>query len=136
MTLVAEIGLIVLAAAAVIVCIALLPGRQSAVRRTAVRPRTSRPRQLTSLELLVSSAATSALHVHAYLRPLLAEIASQRLAVHGRSLKTMPDSAGRSLLGEQLWELVRPERPFPHDRYSPGVSRRELAAMLDALERL
>ncbi len=136
MTLYAEIGLIVLAAAAVVVCIALLPDRQSAPRRAAVRPRASRPRQLTSIELLVSSAATSALHAHAYLRPLLAEIASQRLAGHGRSLETMPDSAGRSLLGEQLWELVRPERPFPQDRYSPGVSRRELAAMLDALERL
>ena len=71
------------------------------------------------LERLVSMAGSSALQVHAYLRPLLAEIASRRLAARGQSLERMPEPPAGTLLGERLWEIVRPDRPFPEDRHGP-----------------
>jgi hypothetical protein len=91
---------------------------------------------LVALEGLVAGSSASALHVHAYLRPLLAEIASRRLAAHGQALERMPESDARRILGDRFWELVRPDRPFPEDRHGPGVSVRDLDAMLEVLERL
>ena len=82
------------------------------------------------------SAGTSAVHVHAYLRPLLVEIASRRLAARGQTLERMPDAVARELLGDRLWDIVRPDRPFPEDRHGPGVAPQELRAMLEVLERL
>lgn len=134
-TVLAEILLAAAAALGAAVCIALLPrGRRPGPARTP--PPTGRPAQLEALERLVSSAGASAVHTHAYLRPVLAEIATQRLAVRGRALNALPDPEGRELLGDALWELVRPERPFPEDRYGPGISRRQLDAMLTTLEGL
>jgi hypothetical protein len=85
---------------------------------------------------MIGGALHSALHVHAYLRPELAEISSRRLAARGRALERMSDRDGRELLGDGLWEIVRPGRPFPADRYGPGVSLDELEVMLATLERL
>ena len=84
----------------------------------------------------MSMAEASALHVHAYLRPVLADIASQRLAARGQALERMTDPVGRAALGDGLWEVVRPDRPFPADRHGPGIGPQDLEAMLDRLERL
>ncbi len=136
MTLLAEIALLVVAAVGVAVCLTLLP------RGAPIRPRQrvvlapSRPDQLVRLERLVSGAGASTLHVHAYLRPLLAEVISRRLASRGQSLERMPATVGREVLGDRLWEIVRPERPFPEDRYAPGISPQELSAIVDLLERM
>ena len=136
MRLLAEIGLVVLAGIAVAVCVSLVPDPRSTRRRRPVAPAPGRPDQLAQLERLVISAATSAVYVHAYLRPLLVEIASRRLAARGQMLERMPDPAARELLGDRLWDIVRPERPFPEDRQGPGVPPSELRAMLGVLERL
>ena len=136
MRLLAEIALVVLAGLAVTVCIALLPDPRPTGRRRAVVPPSSRPGQLVALERLVTTAGTSTVQAHAYLRPILVEIATHRLAAHGQALERMPDATGKDLLGEELWELVRPNRPFPEDRHGPGVQPGDLAAMLDVLERL
>ena len=136
MRLLAEILLVALAGLGVAVCLALLP-RPRPVRRPPSGPRPSqRPDQLVALERVLINGTGSSLHAHASLRPLLSEIAAQRLAVHGQRLQSMPALEGRRLLGDQLWELVRPDRPFPEDRHGPGVSAPELAAMLDVLEGL
>jgi hypothetical protein len=135
-SLLVEIGLIALTAVAVAVCLALLPDpRPSRRRAPAVLP-PSRPSQLHAVERLAASAGTSALQVHAYLRPVLVEIASHRLAARGQTLERMPDEIARELLGDQLWETVRPDRPFPEDRHGPGVRPEELSAIVDVLERL
>jgi hypothetical protein len=134
--LVAEIGLIVLAGVAVAACVALLPDARPTRGRRRAAPAPARPDQLLELERLVVSAGASALQVHAYLRPLLVEIASRRLAARGRTLARMPDEAARELLGDRLWEIVRPDRPFPEDRQGPGLAPQELRAMLGVLERL
>jgi hypothetical protein len=135
-TLLAEIALVVLAAVGVTVCLALVPRGVSARRKRISPPPVSRPEQLLSLERLVTMSRASALQVHAYLRPVLAEIASRRLAARGRALERMSDREGTRLLGDRLWDIVRPTRPFPIDRDAGGVSPQELAAMLETLERL
>lgn len=135
MRLLAEIALVVVAAAGAVLCVALVPAvKWPAARRPA--PRRTTPEQLAKLERLVSSAEASSLQAHAYLRPLLAEIVARRLAARGRRLESMPPERARALLGDGLWELVRPGRPFPVDRHAPGVSQPELEAMLDRLEAL
>ena len=100
------------------------------------RRSTSTPEQLVRLERLVRTAGLSRLHAHAYLRPVLAEIASRRLAARGLSIERMQAPVGERLLGEQLWEIVRPDRPFPEERDARGVSIHELSAMLRSLEEL
>ncbi len=136
MTLAAEIALVVIAAVAVAVCVASVPGVPFLRPRRPPAPPPARPRQLVMIERLVAIAGTSALQTHAYLRPALIEIASQRLAAHGQTLARMSDATGSALLGEPLWELVRPGRPFPQDRHGPGVGLDDVRAMIDALERL
>jgi hypothetical protein len=136
MRLLAEIGLVLVAAVGVAVCLGVLPPGAGPRWRPARAPDLERPGQLVTLERLVSMAGTSALQVHAYLRPVLVEIASYRLAGHGLALERMPDETGRELLGNSLWEIIRPDRPFPEDRHGAGVSAEQLRTMLDQLERL
>ena len=126
MRLLAEIGLVVLAGIAVAACVSLLPDARPTRRSRRAAPAPARPDQLVALERLVVSAGTSAVHAHAYLRPLLVEIASRRLAARGQTLERMPDAPARELLGDRLWDLVRPDRPFPEDRHGPGVAPQEL----------
>jgi hypothetical protein len=134
-TLVAETALVLLAAIGLGICVALLPGAPTR-RRGRPAPASPRPAPLVALERLVVTAGTNAVQAHAYLRPRLVEIASYRLAARGQTLERMPDAVGRELLGDRLWEVVRPDRSFPEDRQGPGVRPQELAAMLEVLERL
>ncbi|MGH2883258.1 MAG: hypothetical protein ACRDPA_11270 [Solirubrobacteraceae bacterium] len=136
MTFPAEIALIALAGLGVAICVALLPTPRPLRRRWAAPAGLPRPQQLIALERLVGTAATSAVAAHAYLRPQLVEIVSRRLGVRGQTLARMPEATGRELLGDQLWDLVRPGRPFPEDRHGPGVGPRELSAMLEVIRRL
>jgi hypothetical protein len=134
--LVVELVSIACAAVAVAVSLRWLPPR-STMRRARQPPSPQAvPDELVRLPRMLSSAGVSPVHLHAYLRPLLVEIASRQLAVRGRALDRMSDRAGRELLGEALWEIVRPNRRFPADRYGPGLAPREVAALLDVLERL
>jgi hypothetical protein len=133
--LLAEIALITLAAVAVVVSVILIPRHESARRPQATRPR-PRPDQLVRLERLLSSAQASTLHAHAYLRPVLVEITTRRLAAHGHRLDSMSADTGRKLLGDPLWELIRPGRPFPEDRHASGVPEAQIAVILDVLEAL
>jgi hypothetical protein len=136
MTVLVELALIVAAAAALAVCVAALPNTAGGRRARVRRAQPGAPAQLERLERLVGTAAVSATEAHAYLRPVLVEIAGQRLRASGRALERIDDATGRSILGEQLWELVRPGRPFPTDRHGPGVSERQLSEFVEILERL
>jgi hypothetical protein len=72
--------------------------------------------------------------LHRRLRPRLQEIAAQRLAArHGIDLDRRPDAA-RALLGEDAWELVRPDRPPPDEVSGPRVDTATLRRVLDRLE--
>jgi len=135
-TLLVEIALIVLAGIAVATCVTLLPSPRPLRRRKPVPAASSRPQQLVALERLVTTSRSSAVSVHAYLRPLLIQIVSHRLAVRGQTIERMPEAVGREALGDRLWDIVRPGRPFPEDRRGPGVEPRELGAMLEVIRRL
>ena len=136
MTLAAEIALIALAGIGVAICVALLPTPRSLRRGKTAPAGAPRPQQLVALERLVSTAGPSAVAAHAYLRPVLVEIVSHRLVARGQTLGRMPEATGRALLGDQLWDIVRPNRPFPEDRHGPGVAPQELGAMLEVIRRL
>ena len=103
-------------------------------RRRRVRgqsPRTTRPADLVRVEHDIA-ARQAALGVHVRLRPLLAEIAMARL---GRR-RMLTNAEARALLGDELWDLVRPDRPWPNDPRGPGLSLAELTQMTERLEQL
>jgi hypothetical protein len=92
--------------------------------------------ELARLEREVTLSTTTAFDLHFRLRPVLRRIAARMLASRrGVDLERSPATA-HALLGEELWELVRPDREPPRDRAAPGVELGSLRAMVDALEAL
>jgi hypothetical protein len=102
----------------------------SALERDEIKP--SRPAEVERLERELTMATASSFDLHARLRPTLREIAAIRLATRGVRL----DDDGEELLGEELWELVRPDRRPPTDRHAPGISPKGLRAAVERLEAL
>ena len=95
-----------------------------------------RPAELERLEREVHLSLGSSFYLHHRLRPLLQEIASNRLLVrHGVDLERRPDDAAKHL-GPQAWEWLRPDRPEPRDRWAPGPPLSELTGVVEALERI
>ena len=85
-------------------------------------------------EIVLGSADAD--HAHRRLKPLLRGIASARIAArHGFELERRPEEA-RALLGEDVWELLRPDRPAPADRDAPGVPRKAIVAAIERIEAL
>jgi len=76
----------------------------------------------------------TAFDFHFRLRPVLVEIARGRLAARG--IKLEDAARARSVLGEEAWELLRPEREPPRDRNAPGLATDELGRLVAALERI
>ena len=89
-------------------------------------------RGLEELEHAVQFSQTTAFDFHYRLRPHLVRVAAHRLAVHGIHLEAQPDRA-RQLLGEDAWDLVRPDRMPPERRNDRGL---ELARLQRVVERL
>jgi hypothetical protein len=105
---------------------------EAALRRPEHEP--SRLPELARAEREVTLAAASAFDLHYRLRPALREAAGGLLAARrGIDLDLQPDRA-RALLGEEAWQLVRPDREPPHDRHAPGIGAAELGRVLGALE--
>ena len=80
------------------------------------------------VEREVTLATASAYDLHYRLLPHLREIAQCR---HERS--------GRTPCAETLgrwWELLRPDRPEPEDRFAPGIKQAELRALVNDLEKM
>jgi uncharacterized membrane protein len=80
------------------------------------------------LEREVTLACATAYDLHVRLVPHLREIAQARLARQGKRLA--PEHVG------PWWDLLRPDREAPDDRFSPGISERDLRALVDDLERM
>jgi hypothetical protein len=103
-------------------------------RRRAADPH--RPHGLVAIERLVFLSEAAAFDLHYRLRPILRDIAVQRLA-DSRGLRL--DGGGpqvEQVLGEGLWELVRPDRPGPESRFDPGVRSKDLRRAIERLESL
>jgi hypothetical protein len=128
-----------------IVLVLLVPG---AAARPGPRPRRlRRPARLTrrrrrttpdlaAIDRLLALSLASAEDEHLRLRPLVLEIATQRLADHtGVRIDAAPEAAA-AILGQETWELVRPDRERPADRRARGMSPQRLHAVVESLERI
>ena len=112
--------------------------RSSAFDRALRRSR-DRPEQLPDLERVereLMLAQQTAADVHFRLRPRVRRIAKQLLASRrGVDLDASPEVA-RGALGDELWELVRADRPVPARRDGRGVDLAASERMVTALEKL
>ena len=110
---------------------AALPRARSSELARALDERRTPPApvsQLAKLEREVTLAIGSAHDLHTRLLPQLREIAAARLERTGR--RPGPETLGR------FWELLRPDRPPPEDRFAPGIDPDDLRALVAELGRL
>ena len=95
-----------------------------------------RPPELIRIEREITLGAGTAAHLHRRLLPLLREAAGTRLSArHQIDFERRPEEA-RRLLGEDAWDVLRPDRPEPIDRNGPGLSLRRIGGVVKTLERL
>jgi hypothetical protein len=115
------------------------PGASDAAFRAALRrapTRSLRPEVLQHLERQLTAAEISSVDLHYHLRPLLRDLAAQRLVSRRNiSLDAQPTQA-QAILGAAAWALVRPDRPPPADRHARGLDRATLAAIVTTLEEM
>jgi hypothetical protein len=94
----------------------------------------SEPQRLPELERVereLTMATATSFDLHTRFRPLARDIATARLAARGRKLEESEDE-----LGDELWALVRPDRPVPTDRHGAGISPETIGRIVDKLESL
>ena len=132
MSLVLEVATVVVGA---LVLAALVPRVSSRPRARRGPHSASRPDALQRIERVVGAGRQSAGDVQVRVRPLLREIADPLLRREGVRLDSEPQRA-RALLGEELWEVVRPDRPRPQDRRAPGLTLSEFEQLVHRLQRL
>jgi hypothetical protein len=84
--------------------------------------------QLAKVEREVTLSIGNAYDLHTRLLPQLREIAAARLERRGQ--RAGPDTLGR------WWELLRPDRPEPTERFAPGIPEAELRELVADLERI
>jgi hypothetical protein len=101
-------------------------------RKTAASP----PEELVRMERELVLGSADADHAQRRLLPLMRTAAAARIAArHGFELERRPDEA-RALLGDDAWELLRPDRPEPADRHGRGVPEAQIAAAIARIEAL
>jgi hypothetical protein len=83
---------------------------------------------------LIHLATFSAGDAHRGLRPALQEVADERLRAHHGIGLDGPAAATR--LAPATWELLRPDRPRPHDLRAPGLTLDAIDRIIDDLEQL
>ena len=88
--------------------------------------------ELERIDRLVVLGSSNSFDLHFRLRPLLREVAAERLHSRGVGLDSDGERA-RELLGDPAWELVRADRELGQ-RYGPGIAPGELEQVITALE--
>jgi hypothetical protein len=84
----------------------------------------------------IALSMSSAFDAHLRLRPALREVADGLLgARRGIDLDRRPERA-REVLGDELWELIGPDRDAPGRRHDGGLAADQIDRLLLALERL
>lgn len=97
-------------------------------------PNPGRLRALERLENDCIQGLANPVDLQLRLVPRLREVAAQRLEVrHGLDLDRRPEAA-RTVLGDELWELVRPDRPRPDEDDGPRIDSATLRRAIDTLE--
>jgi hypothetical protein len=134
-----DLFLLLIAGSAIVALVRALSGvaPRAPTRRAASVGRVSRRLpELDRTERAVLLSASTAFDVHYRLRPILREIAGMRLATR-RGLGLDADTeAARAIVGEETWQLVRPDREPPEPRWGPGISARQLREVVAVLERI
>lgn len=91
--------------------------------------------ELERIDRTVVLGAANEFDLHYRLRPLLRKLAAERLyRRHGVELDGDPERA-KPLLGDELWEVVRPDRKLGR-RSGPGLPPALLSAHVARLEQL
>jgi hypothetical protein len=114
------------------------PSKPSPFAASLRQPRVAveRPGALVRLEREVSMAGSAAFDVHYRLRPKLIELAAGLLSSRrGIDLEREPQRA-QLALGDEAWELVRPDRPQPAQRLGAGIDPAHLERVVSALEQV
>jgi hypothetical protein len=111
-------------------------GMRSPFERDPERPEEPQPIvELDRIDRLVVLGGANEFDLHYRLRPLLRQIATERLHdLYGIDLDREPERA-RPLLGDELWAVVRPDREVGR-RSWPGLPAAELAGHVVRLEQL
>jgi hypothetical protein len=100
------------------------------------KPKPAQPEELLRMDRELVLGSADADHAHRRLLPLLRSVAAARIgARHGFELERRPEAA-RELLGDDVWELLRPDRPAPEDRHAEGVPREQILAVIERVESL
>lgn len=123
------IGAVALVAAVRVVSACAPPQRawfDAALARA--QPPTAGVSQLERLQREVTIGCASDADFQQHLLPKLREIAAALLAQTGRT--PGPDTLGR------WWDVLRPDRTEPEDRFAPGISLPELKELVADLSRL
>jgi hypothetical protein len=105
-------------------------------------PRATRPGPPSSLSTINRRLKLATIHAgdaHHWVRPLIRDIAADRLALR-RGLDIDPSTSSRTaevqaILGPVAWELSRPSAR-PEDPFAPGIGPAELEEAVTALERI
>ena len=90
---------------------------------------------LARVERALGLGAERAYDLHVRLAPMLRDVAAHRLAARGIDLERNPDAARRAL-GDEAWEVARPDREPPDDRFAAGLPLATARAVVDRIERL
>jgi hypothetical protein len=100
------------------------------------------PRELTApseparIRFEVGAATHRSMELHHQLRRRLRRLAADRLAAdHGIDMDAEPE-ASHALLGEEAWDLLRPDLTPPSDRFGPGMPIEALTSIVTAVEDL
>jgi hypothetical protein len=93
------------------------------------------PLRLRQIVDVLREGEQSELGVDRSLRPLLVPIAAARLGRRGVDMALAPGRA-QELLGDRLWEIVRPGRTPAASRVSRGLAGDDLREAIERLEQL
>jgi hypothetical protein len=94
------------------------------------------PPQLAYTERELALGEGSAGYTHTRLLPLLRECAAAQLARRRGVDFAREPARARELLGDDVWDLIRPDRPPPEDRHASGLARAGVEYVVERLEAL
>jgi hypothetical protein len=94
------------------------------------------PPGLSRIERGVALGAATSFDFHFRLRPLLQEIARQRLTTHHGIDLELRHLDAQVVLGKELWEIVRPDKEPPANRFAAGLSLDRLRTAVTRLEQI
>jgi len=94
------------------------------------------PPELERTERVLSMATSASFDLHFRLRPMLRDVAEQRLGDRRGLALDAGGTRVEEALGPDLWAIVRPDREAPRRRFGAGVEPEALRLIIERLESL